>query len=487
MRLVLKRLFKSVIGYGAVQWAGPFLSFIFTPIITRVVNPGDYGVADFVLTIATFVGTLALFALPQALTAHFNDQPTGDWQRRLIGSALVTTSVLALIIGAIILVLAPQLADYAFGNQQYVHLFQLTGASVLFGVGGSVLTNGAQAALRVRWGMLFSIVTVVLTVVGNVVFIVVLRLGPTGMILAPITTGICVWITALVTMRRQIGRPSAAILRLLLTSGAILFPTMISAWALQVVDRFFLVQYVTIESLGYYAIANKIASLLGVLMAPIYAAWTPLALSIQREPDAQQRYATVARYLIGVVLLGALALGLFSTEILLIFTRAPYLPASPYVGFLAYIHVFSGFSMVLYTSALAGKQLKAISLSTLIGAVTNIVLNFALIPPYGVWGATIATAIGYGVPTVCLYGLLRKRYPVPYPVKRLLAALALEGGLLIIGLALPPLPFVGRVALKLAIFALLPIGYIILGIITPFEVRNGWLAVRSTWRRFRTT
>ena len=143
------------------------------------------------------------------------------------------------------------------------------------------------------------------------------------------------------------------------------------------------------------------------------AAWTPLALSIQREPDAQQRYATVARSLIGVVLLGALALGLFSTEILLIFTRAPYLPASPYVGFLAYIHVFSGFSMVLYTSALARKQLKAISLSTLIGAVTNIVLNFALIPPYGVWGATIATAIGYGVPTVCL-GLLRKHYPVPY-------------------------------------------------------------------------
>jgi O-antigen/teichoic acid export membrane protein len=141
--------------------------------------------------------------------------------------------------------------------------------------------------------------------------------------------------------------------------------------------------------------------------------------------------------------------------------------------------------MVLYTGALAGKQLKAISLTTVIGAAVNVVLNFILIPMYGVWGATIATAIGFGVPVVWLYFLLRNRYPVPYPIKRLLAALALEGGLLLIGLALPPLPLLGRMAVKLAILGVLPMGYILLGIVTPSEIRHGGLAVRSLWRRFR--
>ena len=82
MRDLLKRMTRMVIGYGAIQWAGPFLSLIFTPIITRALTPGDYGVADYLLTIVSALSTLALVALPTALFTHFNDRP-GDigWQR----------------------------------------------------------------------------------------------------------------------------------------------------------------------------------------------------------------------------------------------------------------------------------------------------------------------------------------------------------------------------------------------------------------------
>ena len=75
MRQVLKRLTRMTVGYGAVQWAGPALSLIFTPILTRILAPSDYGVADYVLTISAFASTMALFALPQALSAHYNDKP----------------------------------------------------------------------------------------------------------------------------------------------------------------------------------------------------------------------------------------------------------------------------------------------------------------------------------------------------------------------------------------------------------------------------
>ncbi len=483
MRVILKRLAKMMTGYGAVQWAGPFLSFIFTPIITRILTPSDYGVADFVLTVASAVGTVALFALPQALTAHFNDQTTDDWKRHIIGSALAASWIIGIPIGLALIVFAPQVAQSTFGNPSYIPLFRLVGATVAFGVCSTVLTTAAQAWLRVRWGMLLSATAILMTVLGNVLYIIVLRLGATGMVLTAVTTGVTTGLVALVMMRHTVGSPSKAIMGILFRSGGLLFPTMISAWALQVIDRFFLVQYVTTASLGHYAIANKIASLLYVAMAPLYLAWTPLALSMQHDdPIVRQRYAIMARYIIGAVLAAALGLGLFATEILIVFTRTPYLPAAPYVGFLAYVHVFSGISTVLYTSALAGKQLKAISTTTIAGAVVNVLLNFILIPPYGVWGATVATVIGYAVPTISLYLLLRTRFPVPYPVWRVAGALGAQFILLGIGLFVPPIGLVLRVTIKLIIFVLLPLSFVLLGVITPYEIRQLGVVAGNTLR-----
>lgn len=49
MRDLLQRLAKMVAGYGAVQWAGPLLSLIFTPIITRILSVDDYGASGIVV------------------------------------------------------------------------------------------------------------------------------------------------------------------------------------------------------------------------------------------------------------------------------------------------------------------------------------------------------------------------------------------------------------------------------------------------------
>lgn len=485
MRETLKRLTKMTAGYGMVQWAGPVLSFIFTPIITRILNPSDYGVADYVLTVSSAAGILALFALPQALATHFNDQPDAAWQRRITGSALTLALVFGTAAGLLIFFLAPTIAQLSFGNQEYVRLFQLIGAAFAFGVSGAILTGAAQLALRVRWGMVFSLTSIACTVFGNIVFIVVLRWGAAGMLLTPILTGTVLSGVALIMTRQMIGPPARAMMRLLLHSGALLLPASVATWALQMVDRLFLVSYVSTTELGYYAIANKIAGLLFVVMAPVYAAWTPLALAMQDDPQARDRYAAMSRYFVGIALAASLALSLFATEILLVMTRPAYVPAAPYAGVLAYVQVFSAIGTLLYTGALASKQLKTVSWVVMVGAGINILLNIVLIPPFGLWGATIATVIGVAVPQVLLYVLLQRVYPIPYPIGKLLAALAVQVILVIVALQVPPLFFPIRLALKMVIFSLLPLAFVALGMLTPFELAQGRLFVLNQARRLR--
>ena len=486
MQPVLKRLAKMVAGYGMVQWAGPFLSLIFTPIITRILNPDDYGVADYVITISSAVGVVSLLALPQALTAHFNDRQDVEWQRRVTGSALALVVIIGIVIGAGLIICAPTLAQSAPVTRGYAYLFEWMGMTAVMGLAAAVLATAAQAALRVRWGMALSITAILGTVLGNVLFIVVLRLGVTGMVLTPILTGMAICMVALILTRRMIGKPSIRIAGLLLQTGVWLLPAALAGWALQVADRFFLAQYVSAQELGYYAIANRIATLLYVAIGPLFAAYTPLVLSIQHDPDARQRYATLARYLVAIVLVAGLALGLFATEMLIVLTRTAYLPAAVYVGFLTYVHTFGAINMILYTGGLASKQFKGIAWTVLAGATVNLALNFLLIPPYGVWGATAATFIGYAVPPVLLYLWLQPRYPVPYPVARIVAAVAMQLGLMVVGLYVPPLAFPVRIGIKLLTFSLLPLSFVAIGMVTRRELRQAFALARNQWTSQRT-
>lgn len=480
MRDLLKRLSKMIVGYGAIQWAGPFLSLIFTPIITRAVSPDDYGVADYLGTIISALATIALVAIPQAITTHFNDIPEdSEWQRSLVGSGLFITSISSLLIGYGLYICSPYIIQFAPLLEPYVNILRLLGVTLFFGVTGLVLTTTAQSALRIRWGMIFSIVTISVTIIGNLLFVVVLRLGATGLILAQVSTGICLWVVAVLLTRKTIGMPKASVVLLLLTSGIVLLPTMTSTWILQLSDRLFLGYSISGTELGHYAIANKMASLVGVALNPIFTAWSPLALAVQHEANAREQYIRMSRYLIAIVLSVSLIIGLFSTEILIILTRPAYLPAAPYVGFLTYVYVFNGFGSIFTTGALMGKQLASISLSVLLGAASNILLNFILIPKYGIWGAVVATVIGYLLPQLALYFILQKRYPIDYPQKIFIIVLLAEFGLMCLGLWIPPLTFPLRMLVKIAIFALLPVIYVVSGLIELSEIKQFYVSISN--------
>jgi O-antigen/teichoic acid export membrane protein len=481
MLQTLRRLSKMVAGYGMVQWAGPFLSLIFTPIITRLLTPADYGVADYVSTIGSAIGTVALLALPQAVVAHFNDQASLAWQRRVTGSALSMATILGVLVGAGLVTFAQDLAAASPLTHGYAYLFQWMGMAAVFGMAGPVLMSAAQAALRVRWGMALSLTSILGTVFGNVLFIVIFRMGVAGMVLTPIATSVALCVVALTLTRGLIGRPSGTMARLLLVTGATLMPAAVSGWILQVADRLFLAQYVSAQELGYYAIANKIATLLYVMIGPLFTAYTPLALSMQHNPDARKSYATLARYLIAVTLCAGLALGLFSTELLMVLTRTEYLPAAVYVGFLTYMHTFGAVGVIVYTGGLAGKQFKGILWTALAGAGVNLALNAILIPDYGVWGATVATVIGYAMSPALLYLWLRRRYPIPYPVLKIAGAIAVQFLLLVVGVNIPAWPFLIRVCVKASVLLLLPLSFIPLGMVLPAEWQRIRVLVQQEW------
>lgn len=483
MRILLKRLFKMIIGYGAVQWAGPFISLLFTKIITQIASPADYGSAGLIYAFVTGIAAFALYTVPSALTAHYNDNDDPTWKRRMAGSALLCGVVFGFIVGAILFLFAPQITPLITRDATDTSLLQLSSPLVLMLVCSAMFVSTSQVAMRVRWGMLFSLTAIAASILSNVVLIVVFHLAAIGIVVAPIVSSTAICLMALLVARPLFGRPTRASLVLLLRSSIWLLPTAISLWILNSSDRLFLAQVVDKASIGHYEIAVKIASLLGVLMSPLYSAITPLALSLQHDPLVKDRYVALARYLVGTALAASLLLGLFSTEILLVLTRAEYLPAAPYVGLLTYVHVITAIGGMLTVNQMANKRLMQLGLIMVAGAVTNLILNAILIPWQGVWGAASATVIGMAVPVLLNYLESRRRRALPYPMRIFMLAIFAQIIILWIGSWVPSMYFPARIGIKLLIFLMLPVAFIGLGLISRMELQQGKLFIES---RFKT-
>ena len=107
MREVLQRLTKMAFGYGIAEWLRPLIALVMTPILTRILSPADYGIAEYILTLNSAVGILALLGVPQALTTHFNDRNDHAWKARVTGSALALTIPLSATAGLNYLRLCP--------------------------------------------------------------------------------------------------------------------------------------------------------------------------------------------------------------------------------------------------------------------------------------------------------------------------------------------------------------------------------------------
>jgi O-antigen/teichoic acid export membrane protein len=207
----------------------------------------------------------------------------------------------------------------------------------------------------------------------------------------------------------------------MLAFGLPLVPATLASWALALVDRIILARLGSLAQVGEYAIANRLAGLLTIGMTAFLFALTPFLFATYSEDPAQEKAARgrTLTYLTFVLALTGLVLTLFSREILTVIAprfENAYKAVGPLMlGMLAY-----GLVALLSTGIALARSTGRGALLTVLAAGINIGLNFALIPPFGIVGAAVATAVGYGFLAIAYYLLSQHVYPTPYEPKKAL-------------------------------------------------------------------
>jgi len=473
MRETLKRLARFTAGYSLSALIGPLFTLLLTPLYTRALEPADYGVVDVLMTLSALLVAISMLGMDQALSAHFfdkGDSPEADaWRRNLTTTALMVVTGVAIVAALGLALFAEPLAAQLFHDPARRVTVLLVAVNVAFLPVYNLTIHALRLRMQIARANAVSLTYLFTLIAAAVTMVLGLRMRATGIVAANALASVAASVVGIVLAAGPLrGRPSPALGRSLLGVGIGVLPGALGMLVFNNVDRLLLTQFVSPADLGLYSIANKLASMVFVLMAPATTAWLPIALEMADRPDTPRQFARIFEYFVAGSSALALGIGLFAPEILKVFARDAYIGAAPYaLALLAYngpIGFAFGFMQI---APVVRKRTGYISLAFIVSATVNIALNLLLMPVYGVWGAVAATLLAGVTQIALLYWLARFVYPIPYRWLRAMA-LVLGHGSIVILFAIQPLPWlVWHRAVALLLMAALTFA---LGIVKPTQL-----------------
>jgi O-antigen/teichoic acid export membrane protein len=305
-----------------------------------------------------------------------------------------------------------------------------------------------------------SVANVLITIGSTIALVVGAHKGAIGAVIGNFLGTLVVYLVLLGYRRYQLGLHfDRNLLRAMNRFGLPLVPAALALWAINFIDRLFINGYKGQSEVGVYSLAIRISSVIIFVMTAFQLAWPAFAYSIRDDDEARRTYAYVLTYLLLVTCWLSLALGLLAPWIVDVLDPHHHFGRSaeavPLLCFAT--AAYSGYT-VLAIGIGRARQTQFNWIVTGAAALLNIALNMALIPPYGMMGAAVATLVAYAALFVGMWLNSRRVYPVPYQWRRVVTLAAVAAGLTVLGRELGSLPV--AIALVLAYpLALLPLGF----------------------------
>ena len=184
-------------------------------------------------------------------------------------------------------------------------------------------------------------------------------------------------------------------LRSMLKYSIPLIPNTLFWWIMQSADRYVITFVLTSSDNGIYAAANKIPTIIIALSNIFIQAWQLSSVDEAKSRDKSEFYSNIFQTLSMVVVCSASFIMLILPYVYKVYVNAAYYDGWTCVPYLLIAMVFSCYSSFLGTNYVAMKKTKGVFLTTVIGAVVNILLNFVLTPIMGIKGTALATAASF--------------------------------------------------------------------------------------------
>jgi O-antigen/teichoic acid export membrane protein len=426
----MRRLARHSAVYGIGGLVSRILATILLPLYTHYLPPNSFGRVEIVTAATAVLAIVLQLGIASAFFRFYFDEKEDAGKLTVVRTSFWFTMAMATL-GLVLGVVFANPIGHWIGLGHDPWLVRAGAVGLWAQTNYQQLTNLFRAEERSTAFAIASVANVLVTVAAMVVFVAVFHWGAVGLVVGNFTGTLVVYVALVAYRTEQLGLEfDRTLFRRMQHFGMPLVPSALALWAINFIDREFVVWYKGKTEVGIYSAAVKIASVITFVMIAFRTAWPAFAYSIEDEREAKRTYAFVLTYLLAFASWVALALGgLAPWWTHLLTGSAKYVRAEKGVALLAFAGaVYAGYTVLAIGSGRARKtQLNWVV--TGVGAAANIGLNFWLIPRWGMVGASISTLAAYVVLFAGMTVYAQHVYPVAYQWRRVITAVGVAATL----------------------------------------------------------
>ena len=471
----VRRVARQLVAYGTADVTTLAINALLLPFFLDVLTPVEMGAFGILLGWEAIVRIVFRLGLEGAFLRLYYEQPDEETKQRLAG----TIAILLAVANGVLLVLL--IAASGLIDRLFFRTVPLQWAFVLLVV--NCFVSGflflpmtlyrarEQAARAASVTLARSLGTIAL----RILFVLGLRLGVAGLMLADLVVSAAVTLALAGTFRRMLrlefSRPLA---REALHYGLPHVPFGLLHQGAAYADRFFLGLWLPaarLGALGAYQIAVTIASLLKLAPVAFQTAWMPFAFETfkKRPADAPRVFARLATYWLAVLVFLTIAVMALAGRAITWLLPASYAEAAAFVPVLALGFAIQAASWLPTTSLNIAKATRYYPIITTISATAAIAANALLIPRFDVMGAAYGMAAGQLVQLVATLAYAQRAYRIPYEIVRFTKILAVGIVTFALAVAVSFASDAWTLAARTAMLGLFPVGLFVVRLFTPQE------------------
>lgn len=348
-----------------------------------------------------------------------------------------------------------------------------------------LVLNQFRWELRSREFAMVSLGYAVLTLSFVLLFCLVLGWGLEGVLIAQIAATLICLLVGLWRLKASFKLVfDFAALRRMLVFSLPLVPSGVAIFTSLYVNRFALIQYTSIEEVGIYGLATRIAGLITLSILGVQAALTPLVYQHANQPETPGQIARLFGWFVAFALLGCLGLGLLASELVQLFATAEYASAAPLVIILAPAMLLSQMYVFAPGIGIRKKTLYQLGVTLLVAAI-SVLANWLLVPAFGMAGAAWATLFSSIVFLWGWFWVSQRLYPVPYAWRQLALCLLAFIICALVGREIETLSqsLALELVLKAIVLLLLALMVIAFRLVPVTELRVGYRMLRDRFGR----
>lgn len=364
------------------------INFIMIPFYTQWLSPSEYGNFDLVSTFVFLGVSISTFQLDQALYRYtLEDTNRGKEYFKIIIKFL---SPIIIILSLIMIIIT---GIFKFPKYIYIGILYYVAICTY-----TICIEYIRGLKKLKIYSFINIVLGILLVTLNIIFVKIYSLSTLGMILsfalsyAFISIGTLLYLKPFTKIDKT---KSEKKIHQLLSYSIPLIPNSLAWWITNISDRLIIVFFWGNYLNGIYAIANKIPTILTILYGIFNLSFQQTAVESINDPSNKMYFNGLFSSIIKLIFSLSFIVVTGTPLFYLIFINEKYYSGLSSVYILLASVVFLSIGQFLGSILLAKKQTRIIGTSTMMSSFLNFLLNFMLIPRYGIVAAACTTLFSY--------------------------------------------------------------------------------------------